>query len=262
MFVSDDAISSPFSNRTLVLEGAFNGRDLGGLETRDGRRVRTKRIYRTANLQRLTEPDIELIHELGVRTVCDLRSHEELDWSGPSPLLERGVIAHAHHPFFDQTRGHSELHPDDPELRQRLWLERGYERMLDVSGAAIRDVFGLLAREQSYPLLIHCAAGKDRTGVISALILRSLGVADADITHDYTLSAEQRPDSDVLRTFLADNGVVLDEDSAWDPWQAPPQVMEGTLRVLDERWGSTNGYLESIGVTQADIEALPQNMLE
>lgn len=249
-------------SRTLVLEGAFNARDLGGFETPDGRTVRTRRIYRTANLQRLTDADVALIHELGIRTVCDLRSDEELDWTGPSPLLERGVIMHAHHPFFDQTTGHSELHPDDPELRQRLWLERGYERMLDISGAAMRDVFGLLTHEESYPLLIHCAAGKDRTGVISALILRALGVADADIVHDYTLSGEQRPAPDVLRAFLADYGVVLDDDSDWDPWQTPPQVMESTLRILDERWGSTEGFLTSIGVSESDIAALRAHMLE
>jgi protein tyrosine/serine phosphatase len=120
----------------------------------------------------------------------------------------------------------------------------------------------LLSHEESYPLLIHCAAGKDRTGVITALVLRTLGVADADIVHDYALTGEQRPDPEVLRAFLADYGVVLDEESDWDPWQTPPQVMESTLRILDERWGSTDGYLASIGVTQANIDAVRAHLLE
>jgi protein-tyrosine phosphatase len=260
--VSDSDARTTSTTRTLVFEGAFNARDLGGLTTGDGRRVRTRRIFRSANLQRLTEADVALIHELGLRTVCDLRSDEEQDWTGPGPLLERGKIAHAHHPFFDQTTGHSELHPDDPELRQRLWLERGYERMLEISGAAIADIFRLLAREDAYPLLFHCAAGKDRTGVLSALILRTLGVSDADIIDDYTLSAAQRPSFEVLRAFLADYGVVIDDVSDWDPWQAPPEVMTSTLRILDERWGSDTHYLKAHGVSDAEIAALRNHMLE
>jgi protein tyrosine/serine phosphatase len=249
-------------SRTIALEGAFNARDIGGYITDNGRQVRWRRILRTGHLHRLTPQDMEQLREIGVRTVCDLRSDTELEWTGTGPLHEHGVVTHVHHSFFGRdSREYDARFPADRAERRRFWLERGYEPMLEHAAAPIASMFGLLAEQQRYPVVIHCVAGKDRTGVMSALVLRVLGVPDEQIVADYALTVDHRPDPDTLRQMMADYGRNID-DFAGDIWQAPAEVMASTLRALDERFGSTDGYLEQIGVPRQDIEALRCIMLE
>jgi protein-tyrosine phosphatase len=249
-------------NRTLVLEGAFNARDLGGFRTRDGYTTRWRRIFRSAHLHRLTTNDIAQLQELGVRTVCDLRSADEISWTGIGPLFEGGTVTHVHHPFFgDSVRNYNDNRPRDIEERRSHWHARGYEDVLRMAGPTIADMFALLADEERYPLFVHCVAGKDRTGVLSALILRILGVPDDEIIDDYALTARTRPPEDLLRKMLQENGVDPDKVRE-DPWQAPPIVMESTLRVIDEQYGSTEGYLSAISVPDEHIAALREIMLE
>jgi protein-tyrosine phosphatase len=250
------------SSRTLVLEGAFNARDLGGFRTRDGHQTRWRRIFRSAHLHRLTPNDIARIQELGVRTVCDLRSADEISWTGIGPLFEGGMVTHVHHPFFGESvRNYNDRRPTDIEERRAHWHERGYESVLEMAGPTIADMFALLADIEQYPLFVHCVAGKDRTGVLSALILRALGVDDQDIIDDYALTARIRPPEELLRQMLRENGV--DPDTVReDPWQAPPVVMESTLRIIDEQYGSTEDYLSAIGVPADHLAALREIMLE
>ncbi|HUG16564.1 MAG TPA: tyrosine-protein phosphatase [Thermomicrobiales bacterium] len=250
------------TTRFLVLEGAFNARDLGGFRTLDGLQTRRQRVFRSAHLHRLTHGDIQQMHELGVRTVCDLRSADEISWTGIGPLFESGAVRHVHQPFFgDTVRNYNEGRPRDVEERRALWHSRGYDSMLEMAAPAIARMFALMADLDHYALVIHCVAGKDRTGVLSALTLRALGVPDEDIIDDYALTARTRPADELLRTMLRENGV--DPDTARDdPWQAPPAVMEATLRILDETWGSTEGYLNAIGVPEEHLAALRALMLE
>lgn len=259
--MTDTTVPPITHSRVLVLEGAFNARDLGGLRAHDGRVVRRRRILRSANLHRLTTADVDLLHELGVRTVFDLRSDDEVRWTGTGPLYERGVVIWQQRAFYGPSIVQTESDMT-PEERRRRWLERGYESMLEIAAPAIADIFARLAEDDTYPLMIHCVAGKDRTGVLSALILRTLGVPDADIVHDYALTAEHRPDDATLREMMADYGIILEERPNFDPWQTPPQVMEATLRVLDERWNGHEGYLRQAGVSDAQLRALRELMLQ
>jgi protein tyrosine/serine phosphatase len=248
--------------RTITLEGTFNARDIGGYSTVTGQQVRWRRILRAGHLHRLTARDITTLSEIGVRTVCDLRSDTELEWTGTGPLHEHGVVTHVHHSFLGRdAQEYDARFPAERSARRAMWLERGYEPMLEHAAAPIASMFGLLAEEQRYPVIIHCVAGKDRTGVMAALVLRVLGVPDEQIVADYALTADHRPDPDTMRQMMADYGRNLD-DFAGDIWQAPAQVMGATLRALDERFGSTEGYLERIGVPRQDIEALRRIMLE
>jgi protein-tyrosine phosphatase len=242
--------------RELSLEGAFNVRDLGGYPTADGRRTRWRRLYRSGHLHRLTERDIDQVHELGIRTVLDLRSDEELSWTGVGRLYERGVIRHHHLPFFRSTTAYNGTDPDEIAARRKLWLARGYERMLETAAPAIAALFATLAEEDRYPIVFHCAAGKDRTGVLAALILRVLNVPDEAVVADYALTAEHRPAPDVLRQMMADYGNDLAERPIDEIWQAPAEVMAATLRGIDERYGSTFGYLAVIGVSESHIDAI------
>lgn len=248
--------------RTLILEGAFNARDLGGFRTVEGYTTRFRRIFRSAHLHRLTATDITQVRQLGVRTVCDLRSADEISWTGIGPLFEDGTVTHIHQPFFgDSVNNYNSSRPHDIEERRTLWHARGYESVLEMAGPAIAEMFALLANTDRYPLFVHCVAGKDRTGVLSALILRVLGVPDNDIVDDYALTARVRPPEEMLRRMLRENGVDPDKVRE-DPWQAPPVVMESTLRILDEIYGSTRAYLSQIGVPDDHVDALREIMLE
>jgi protein tyrosine/serine phosphatase len=258
----DDSAQDVVLPRTLRLEGAFNARDLGGYQTADGQQTRWRRLFRSGHLHRLAPDDIDHFHELGIRTVVDLRSDDELAWTGSGPLFERGVIRHVHRPFLGPSAtAFNDAQPEDQEARRAAWFARGYERMLDTAGTAIASLFALLADDDNYPLVYHCVAGKDRTGVLSALILRALGVPDDAVVADYALTMEHRPAPDVLRQMLADYGTDIDL-APYDVWQAPAAVMQVTLRVIDERFGSTAGYLASIGVDGAHLAALRAIMLE
>lgn len=250
------------SSRAIILEGAFNARDLGGFRTVDGRQTRWRRMFRSAHLHRLTQADIEQIMELGVRTVCDLRSADEVSWTGIGPLFDSGAVTYMHQPFFGDTVGnYNNNRPHDIEERRALWHARGYESMFEMAAPSIANMFALMADLDHYAVVFHCVAGKDRTGVLSALTLRILGVPDEDIIDDYNLTARIRPSDDLLRIMLKENGVDFDTVRD-DPWQAPPEVMESTLRILDETYGSTEGYLHHIGVPEEHLAALRELMLE
>ncbi len=237
-------------------------RDLGGYPAADGRRTRWRTLFRAGHLHRLTERDIEQLHGLGVRTVLDLRSDEELAWTGIGRLYERGTIQHLHQPFFRSTTAYNGTDPDEIAARRAAWLARGYERMLETAAPAIAMLFGPLAEAERYPLVFHCVAGKDRTGVLSALVLRVLGVPDDIIVADYALTLEYRPALDILRRMMADYGGDLADQPPQEIWQAPAEVMAATLRGIDERHDSTVGYLEEIGVSAAQLDALRAILLE
>lgn len=250
------------AERTIVLEGAFNARDLGGFRTRDGFQTRWRRVIRTAHLHRLTPADVQQMHDIGVRTVCDLRSDDEVSWTGIGPLFESGAVTHVHQPFFGSSvRNYNDSRPRDIEERRADWHARGYESVLSMAAPAIANMFALMTELDRYALVIHCVAGKDRTGLLTALLLRVLGVPDEDIVDDYALTARIRPPDHLLRLMLRENGV--DPDTVReDPWQAPAIVMESTLRVLDGTYGSTEGYLSEIGVPGEHLAALRELMLE
>jgi protein-tyrosine phosphatase len=122
-----------------------------------------------------------------------------------------------------------------------------------------RAVFGHLANDH-YPLVINCFAGKDRTGITSALILGSIGVPAAEIAADYALSGEN-----MRRLMQIHRGTNVDFSDLDIPphWlEANPATMEGLLSAIDEEWGSVRGYLEAIGVTPAEIERIAGALLD
>jgi protein-tyrosine phosphatase len=149
--------------RVLPLEGASNLRDLGGWRTAEGRRVRHGRIFRSAALHGLTEADLARLNETGLRTVCDLRGAREAA-RAPSRLLERGAAT---------GEGATDL------------LRQAYLAYVSDHLPAYRALFALLLEEARRPLLFHCSAGKDRTGIGAALILTVLGVDRATVVADY-----------------------------------------------------------------------------
>jgi len=238
-------------NRELSLEGSMNFRDLGGLRTADGRMVRTGRLFRSDALHRLTAQDIAVLSRLKIATLIDLRSPAEIMQSGPSPLLERGT-RHLQMPVFSRDLSPDDISPDSS-------LGDLYIKMLALGTDGIGVLFETLSQEEQFPAVIHCAAGKDRTGIVSALILRALGVPDETIVADYALT--DRNMMQLVQRMQASGQAFITQVSD-DMIRAMPETMETFLRSLDETHGSTSGYLRYAGIDEPVIAAVRDQLLE
>ena len=165
--------------------GTANFRDLGGLPTEDGGRTRSGLLFRSDTLQELTEPDVEvLVHQLGLRLVVDLRASGEVETEGRG-LLAGSAVRHVNLALNSRDeRAIPDLTADS--------LVGHYLGYLAVSAAAAVQVFHSLA-DDGLPAVVHCAAGKDRTGVMTAIVLRALGVPAEVVAQDYARSADAIP---------------------------------------------------------------------
>ncbi len=177
------------ANRWLALEGLDNVRDVGGLPLRDGGQTRPGVLLRSASLHYVTPADVEhLVDVFGLSLVLDLRTRRELDRDGPTAVARAGVPTVWLN--FHAEDGEVLPRADDGDLDPVLRTYLGYlaERPENVVDAVRR-----LAAADAGPALVHCAAGKDRTGVLVALVLDTVGVQRTSVLADYVLSAEQVP---------------------------------------------------------------------
>jgi protein-tyrosine phosphatase len=244
--------------RLIPLEGACNFRDLGGFPTTSGRTVRWRMLFRSDSLHELTPSDVAVLHEdLGVVTVVDLRSPEEVERTGLNPLAS--LVEVLHHPIFRAAD-----RPDDDEdaarRRAEMSLAEMYLGMLDRLGANLAAGVTAVAMAPG-PAVFHCAAGKDRTGVMAAVVLGLLGVADADIAADYAATTEFLPAIHKRLHAMPGYDVTLRELPP-ETLHARRETMEQLLETVATRWGSVAGWAHANGVPDGAVEALRQRALE
>lgn len=241
----------------LQLNGMFNLRDLGGYQTNDGLRTRTGRIFRADSLAHLTDEDVLQIEQLGLRVICDLRNAKEIE-----TLPNRMPVGarYEHNPMAMTVNAMADYRQPDFDW-DAFRIEFLYIHMLDHSGDTFRRVFEHLAVAESYPYLFHCAAGKDRTGMTAALLLRTAGVPDQTIVADFALSdAHIAPKIPEFKERMRRRGVnPLGSDKVF---RAPAEAMVAALAHLDEHYGSTAAYLAAIGVTEARVAAFREAFVE
>lgn len=244
--------------RVVPFSTVFNFRDLGGYPAADGRTVRWGRVYRSDGLFRLTTGDFATFAALDLRTVLDLRR--------PDELAADGRVAEALGLDYHNVNFHAETWPPHelgPEAMPRYLADR-YAEMADSGitgpnpvGSALR----LLARDDVAPLVFHCAAGKDRTGVLAALALGLLGVADDDIADDYALSAEAENRYQEWQRRIAPEWA---EDGHAAPWTLNPCPREAMLLFLTElreRHGSVDAFARRAGLSGTEIATLRDRLL-
>jgi len=221
----------------ITFSGCPNFRDLGGHSTTDGRRVRTGRIFRSDSLHGLTDDDLTEVRRLGVVTVYDLRMQDEIDEYGVGPLYDGERAArYVHAPLFQTTPAHW-LASDEPYNADRVGRE--YSEMLELGAGSIRRIAADLGCEDNLPAVIHCMAGRDRTGTVAAVLLSVLGVDDETITADYAVTGERLPD----------DGLVAG-------------AVEVLLAHIQREHGSAAGYLHSVGASHEQVDALRLSLLE
>ncbi len=239
--------------RRIAVDGCHNFRDLGGYPTADGGRLRWRRLFRADGLHALTPGGVALLRdEIGLGDVIDLRSSAELDLDGRGPLAETEIRFH-HLPLFDGARG-----VGGPPLGATLAdLSFG---MLDFARAPLARIVTTLARTDA-PAVFHCAAGKDRTGVVSALLLSLLGVRDEVIVADYAATRETL-DRIVGRLMESEGYRDMFVELPPDTLHAEPETMQGLLERVRREFGSMRGYASEIGVADADVERLRGRIVE
>jgi protein-tyrosine phosphatase len=245
--------------RLIDLEGCLNFRDLGGYPAADGRRLAWRRIYRSDGLHRLTSGDVaRLRDELGLTDLIDLRSSAELKLDGRGPLESEPMAFH-HIPLFDGGRP-STFSLDMQRRMQEMSLADRYLGLAETAKEPIARVVAAIAYAEG-GAVYHCAAGKDRTGVISAILLSALGVSDDLIVADYALS-QQNLDAIIERLNASEGYKEMFENLPPDTLHAEPETMVSLLAQLAESYGSVTEYLASAGVGDEVLERLRANVLE
>ncbi len=241
-------------DRLIELEGAVNFRDLGGYATVDGRRTRWRVLFRADGLGELTEPDLDILRQLGIRTVIDLRTGHELQQSRFD--VEAHPVEFHHFPFIKS------LTNADDFARAPGFLGTQYQRMLEDAAPQIVGALTALAAPDARPAVFHCTAGKDRTGLLSALVLSLLGVPEDTVVADYALSgaAMARLRAKLLIKF-PDGKLLVDAD-ADAIFSADPSNMVALFAHLEERYGSVTGYASAIGLPDTVVDSLREAMLE
>jgi hypothetical protein len=242
------------------LAGAYNFRDLGGYATADGRATRWGTLFRSDTLHELTTGDVELLDELGLVTILDLRTRVEVETTGRGPLAATSVVYRhlsvlpetgSDRPGDGESDGESVAAPDpagDDLAERYLWY-------LDGGRTALAGAITLLAEPDRLPAVFHCAAGKDRTGVLAALVLDLLGVRREVIVADYVLTAERMPL--IMERYAKDPAFA--ERLARTPasrFAVVADTMERFLDGLDLRFGGARGWALHAGVPAATLDRL------
>jgi protein-tyrosine phosphatase len=246
--------------RLIPLEGAVNFRDLGGFRTGDGRTVRWRTLFRSDSLHELTPADVAVLRdELGVVTVVDLRSDEELARTPTNPL--EAVAEILHHPIFRAADRPADEDPEEAARRRaELTLAEMYLGMFDRLGDNLAAGVTAVATAPG-PAVFHCAAGKDRTGVMAAVLLSLLGVPDPDIAADYAATTAALPAIHARLRAMPGYDDTLRELPP-ETMHAQYETMEHLLAAVAERWGSVAGWAVEHGIPGSAVDALRSRVLE
>lgn len=243
----------------IELEGCFNFRDLGGVSAADGRRVATGRLYRADSVHLATRADVALITgDLAVRTLIDLRSEAEVEAAGSGAI--DGTLRH-HLPFgaagvdsaLQRFAGSADRSPDAMAARYALILES--------SGALVRQAVEALAAADALPAVFFCTAGKDRTGVLAAVVLGALGVSDEDVVADY-VRTEAAIDRIIGRLAAAPGSPPMYRDHPPSHFAPHAETMRMVVDHVRAGHGSWIGYLRAHGTDAATVDRLREVLLE
>jgi len=238
--------------RRLALSQAVNFRDIGGYHTIDSLTVSKGLVYRSDHLSRLTVEDQQLLQQLEIKVVCDLRTTREQKKS-PDLLPTDGSIRLQSLPVeannFDPAIVSDRLKAgDDAWLTMDFFIDL-YRSYLDDFGPVWGEVLRLAAERHNLPMVFHCTGGKDRTGICAALLLKALGVSETDIIADHDLSNVYNAER--LKPIYAKFAAMgIGYEKAAPYLQAPIEPLVAMLDHLKKSYGTIEDYL----LTQAKLD--------
>jgi protein tyrosine/serine phosphatase len=245
--------------RIVELDGPGNFRDLGGVPTAGGGTVRTGRVFRSDSLSYLSQQDVEhLRDDLGVRTVIDLRAGHEVEDYGHGPL--EAHVRQLHMPIVDQTR-----EPALPSRKERKaakfqTLDQIYAFMLEEYASRFAAVLEVIADAEQQPVVFHCAAGKDRTGLVSALVLALCDVPDASIVTDFAFTESRMPTIVARHTAHAE-ATETHAEVAGQQYGAQAATMSIVLDALRAEHGSVEAYVLQAGLPASAVTGLRESLI-
>lgn len=273
VFTLASIAAEPAHVRALPLDGSKNFRDLGGYETVDGHHVKWGLVFRSDAPAKLTDKDYETVLKLGIRTVCDFRTsfereREPTHWPGDQPdfmLLDMGAGQQKN---VDPARAFLK-----PLLDARAKPEQAAEMMRQMmkktpiqEGAQIGKMLSRLVDTRD-PLLFHCTAGKDRTGLASAFLLKTLGVKEEQIYQDYLLvnmlMPPERYAAVTAQRLEAMTGQKLDPQPFMVLMGTRREWLEAAFASINDKYGSFDRYRrEVLGLSDADVLKMKRRLLE
>jgi protein-tyrosine phosphatase len=238
--------------RNLAFSSTYNFRDVGGYPGLDGRTVRWRRLFRADSLHRLEGDDWAAFGALGVRTVVDLRRGFEVAEHGRVPEAD-GLTYH--NPVLEHVDWKDVPYPGG--VVHERWLADRYLDFTEAGRAGLAAALSVIADPAAAPVVVHCMAGKDRTGVVCALALSLLGVSDDDIATDYALTEAAMAR---LTAYLRehDPAAIEGQDHMFD---SPREAMLLFLEDMGRMYGSVEKYVRTIGVTADQIAAIRDSLL-
>jgi len=246
-----------YLKRHYPFQGCFNFRDIGGYLNEDGKRVKKGLYFRAGRQDRMSDQDLSQLSDLKISTQIDLRKPDEVLDQGKGPLEAMGAnyinIAVIPEGGSDQL---SRL-VGDTGISGKRYL--GY---LEFGPTSWLRLFGILANEDNLPVVLHCTAGKDRTGVSTAFLLSILGVSRDVIEADYLLTNldTERQANFIEHTVGYPEG--YNRESMIAAAGVPKDAMKDFLDGVESKWGTVVEYLKKIGITQDQMDTIRHNFLE
>jgi protein tyrosine/serine phosphatase len=249
-------------SRDLVWEGLLNVRDLGGHRTEDGGETRFGSVVRADSVRQLSDEGWAALVDYGVKTVVDLRANEELEADPPAEL----PVDVVHVPFMETDRWdwaqiEEELEaavkaaPDVPSATRDVYLI-----FLERFAGNVADAIRAVASAPEGGVVIHCAGGKDRTGLVTAFLLHLAGVDMEQIAADYALSEERlRPRHE---RWFAEASSAEELARMQRMAQTPARSLIGVFEELERRYGSVEGFLRHAGLTDEELELVRSRLRE
>ncbi|KRF40893.1 tyrosine-protein phosphatase [Terrabacter sp. Soil810] len=273
-----------YSPNWIELDGVVNMRDLGGMVTVGGDTVRPRRLLRSDNLQDLTAGSVEVLVTLyGVSDVVDLRTDVEVAKEGNGPLRALDGIRHHHHTLYREDTTESGIPAAERALpwetderrdaaaaeaaerngahrpsHDQFWSEHYLSYLASRPDSVVAALQAIASSEGA--AIVHCAAGKDRTGTVVGLALKVVGVPDDLVVADYAASAERV--AAIMERLRAKDAYAANLKDKTVAQQSPTtDTMRLLLAALDERYGGPLGWLDEQGWTAADTERLRRKLL-
>jgi protein-tyrosine phosphatase len=238
--------------RNLGFSRTYNFRDVGGYAGLDGRRVRWRRLFRSDALHRIGDADADAFAALGVRTVIDLRRPFEIEKYGRVP--ERYGLDY-HNVVLQHVDWEQVDHPDGVDHER--WLADRYLNFAEDGREGLLGALQVIADPDRAPVIVHCMAGKDRTGTVCALTLALLGVSDEDIAGDYALTTTAM--EPLTRYLMKKNPeAVVGNEHMFD---SPPGAMQTFLDDLRALHGTVEDFVREIGLTDVEITSMRTHLL-
>lgn len=238
--------------RKHEITGLHNFRDTGGYTAATGT-TRWGRLFRSDALHRIDDTGAAALAELGITDVVDLRGSAERE-SAPNRL--DGLTVH-HLPVFDDADPSSQLTAD-------VSLETVYDHIIDHRGEAIARAVAVIADAADGGVLIHCTAGKDRTGLVIALALLAVGVDRTEVIADYAATEEHLAGewAETMIAAVTSRGVELSADTLALITASPAALLEKLLDRIEAEYGSAAGYLSAHGITAEQLDRLTTALID